>query len=99
MLKISKDKIYDLFSAVAGKQALYIPVDREAGAAEFRRYEDGAKLSECLNTVRSAKDFFFPQTENLVDFKMEGKKIEIVDRIRGIIALIGKKQAESRRID
>ena len=79
MLKISKDKIYDLFSAVAGKQALYIPVDREAGAAEFRRYEEGAKLSECLNTVRSAKDFFFPQTENLVDFKMEGKKIEIVD--------------------
>lgn len=32
-----------------------------------------------MNTVRSAKDFFFPQTENLMDFKLSGKTIEIVD--------------------
>ena len=37
------------------------------------------KLSKNLNTLRSAKDFFFPQTENLADFKMEGKKIEVID--------------------
>lgn len=37
------------------------------------------KLTEQLNTVRSAKDFFFPQTENLFDIKMQGKKIEIID--------------------
>ena len=37
------------------------------------------QLSEALNTVRSAKDFFFPQTENLVDFKVKGKEIEIID--------------------
>ena len=37
------------------------------------------KLSNALNTVRSAKDFFFPQTENLVDFKMDGKNIEVID--------------------
>lgn len=36
-------------------------------------------LSSALNTVRSAKDFFFPQTENLVEFKMEGKSIEVID--------------------
>lgn len=35
--------------------------------------------SKALNTVRSAKDFFFPQTENLMDFKLRGKTIEIVD--------------------
>ena len=36
-------------------------------------------LSDALNTVRSAKDFFFPQTENLMDFKVEGKNIEVID--------------------
>ena len=29
--------------------------------------------------MRSAKDFFFPQTENLMDFKVEGKNIEVID--------------------
>lgn len=37
------------------------------------------KCSAALNTVRSAKDFFFPQTENLMDFKLSGKTIEIID--------------------
>ena len=37
------------------------------------------EMTHALNTVRSAKDFFFPQTENLVDFKVKGKEIEIID--------------------
>ena len=36
-------------------------------------------MSDALNTARSAKDFFFPQTENLMEFKMEGKKIDVID--------------------
>lgn len=79
MLKISADKLNALFEAVAAKQTLYIPVDREAGAAEYKKYESGMEMSKGLNTVRSAKDFFFPQTENLADFKVEGKKIEVID--------------------
>ena len=52
------------------------------GGAELKHvtFEAGAKkMSEKLNTLRSAKDFFFPQTENLVDFKVKGKEIEIID--------------------
>ncbi|MDE7136983.1 MAG: 4Fe-4S dicluster domain-containing protein [Ruminococcus sp.] len=79
MLKISLENLGKLFDAVAEKQTLYIPTDREDGAAEYRKYESGMKLSKNLNTLRSAKDFFFPQTENLADFKMEGKKIEVID--------------------
>ncbi|MDE6540007.1 MAG: 4Fe-4S dicluster domain-containing protein [Ruminococcus sp.] len=79
MLKISVEKIDELFKAIAEKQTLYIPTDREDGASEYKKYEDGMKLSSNLNTLRSAKDFFFPQTENLADFKMEGKKIEVID--------------------
>ena len=78
MHKISLDKINELFSAIAQVNTLYIPVDAEAGA-RFEKWKNGKTLSNALNTVRSAKDFFFPQTENLMDFKVEGKNVEIID--------------------
>lgn len=79
MLKISLDKLDELFETISGSQTLYIPADRDDGSAEYRKFESGMKMSSALNTVRSAKDFFFPQTENLVDFKVEGKNIEVID--------------------
>ena len=78
MRKISLDKLNSLFSAISETKALYLPVDTEAGA-KYEKWESGKTLSNALNTVRSAKDFFFPQTENLMDFKMEGKSIEVID--------------------
>ena len=78
MRKISLEKIDSLFSAIAENNVLYMPVDTKTGA-KYEKWEDGKKLSNALNTVRSAKDFFFPQTENLMDFKVEGKKIEVID--------------------
>lgn len=78
MRKISLDRINDLFAAIAAECRLYLPVDTNGGA-RYEEWAEGKILSDELNTVRSAKDFFFPQTENLMDFKTEGKKIEIVD--------------------
>lgn len=78
MLKISLDKISELFDQIASLEKLYIPTDT-AGGAQFLPYKDGMTLTSKLNTVRSAKDFFFPQTENLMDFKVDGKKIEVID--------------------
>ncbi len=78
MLKISLNKVDELLAAIAEKEALYIPSDK-GGQAQFVRYQSGLTLSDALNTNRSAKDFFFPQTENLVSFKMKGKEIEIID--------------------
>lgn len=79
MLKIPVSRLDELFAAVAKGRALYIPVDNSAGLAEFRRWAPGVRASEAPNTARSAKDFFFPQTENIVGFKMEGKNIEVVE--------------------
>ena len=79
MLRISSDKLDSLFEAIAAKQALYIPADREDGEAEYKKFEPGMKLTSRLNTLRSAKDFFFPQTEDIVEFRMDGKKIEVND--------------------
>lgn len=78
MRKITLDRMDALFAALSATRKVYLPVDGKAGA-EYRIWEPGVKLSDALNTVRSAKDFFFPQTENLMDFKLHGKKIEIVD--------------------
>ncbi len=78
MRKISLDKLDVLFGAISEADTLYLPVDNNAGA-RYEKWESGKTLSNDLNTVRSAKDFFFPQTENLMDFKVEGKSVEVID--------------------
>ena len=69
----------NLFEKIASTQTLYLPVDNEKGSSDFKKWEQGTVMSNKLNTARSAKDFFFPQVENLVAFKTEGKNINIVD--------------------
>lgn len=81
MKKIAKEHLDAFFAAVASGYTLYLPVDGKAGAS-FQKWEEGIKFSNALNTVRSAKDFFFPQTENLMDFKTEGKRVEVIDTRR-----------------
>ena len=78
MKKISMANIYSLFDEISKSQKLYIPTDK-GDIAEFAQYEDGVTLTEKYNTNSSAKGFFFPQTENLYDIKMNGKKLEIKD--------------------
>ena len=79
MVKISLSLLPSFFEAIANKQRLYLPVENAKGQAEYRLWEKGVTYSDACNTVRSAKDFFFPNVENLVDFKREGKKIEVID--------------------
>ncbi len=68
-----------LFSEIAKNAKLYIPVDSDKGTVKYAEYADGLVMSDALKTDRSAKDFFFPQTENLMEFKTEGKKIQVID--------------------
>ena len=79
MKQLSREQLYAFLDAIASTEALYLPVDNETGNASWQRYETGVTLSDKTNTARSAKDFFFPQTESLVDFKLEGKRIEVID--------------------
>jgi ferredoxin len=68
-----------LFKAISENATLYIPVDLEKGRVQYREYADGMKMSDALKTDRSAKDFFFPQTQTLMAFKTQGKNIEVID--------------------
>jgi len=79
MYSLPLDKLDTLFETIGSKEPLYVPVDNSSGKADFQRWSKGTVMSRALKTVRSAKDFFFPKTENLVNFKMNGKKIELED--------------------
>jgi ferredoxin len=74
MFKIKKDGIDALFDRFDEKYDLFLLV-----GDSYKRYEKGDKQSERTNTVRSPKDFFFPQTEDMMKFKVAGKKIELTD--------------------
>ena len=78
MRKCSLNSLDAVLKKIAEAQKLYVPVDTKGGA-QFKVWEEGMSLTKELNTVKSPKDFFFPQTENLMEFKTEGKEIEIID--------------------
>ena len=79
MLKISLEKIDSLFAEIAKNMTLYMPIDNADGTASYGEWHEGAVWSCALNTTKSPKDFFFPQSEDLMKFKTEGKNIEIID--------------------
>ena len=79
MRKCSLENINQIFAEIAKNAALYLPVDQTDGSAAYKKWAEGTAWSEALNTVRSPKDFFFPQTEDLMKFKTAGKTIEIED--------------------
>ena len=79
MRKCSLDSMNLVFAEIAKAASLYLPVDGKDGKTAYTKWEDGLTWSNSLNTVRGPKDFFFPQTENLVEFKTSGKNIEIID--------------------
>ncbi len=79
MKKIAYSKINELYAEIAKNLDLYLPV-KKAGALNFAKYEDGADVDiESLQTVKSPKDLFFPQSEDMMAFKTDGKNIEIKD--------------------
>ena len=79
MLRCSLEKIQLLFAEIAKNAKLYLPIDNADGTSSFGEWSEGKDWSDALNTVKSPKDFFFPQTEDLMRFKTEGKNIEVID--------------------
>lgn len=79
MRKIAENRLDRLYSALSERVGrLYLPADSDGGAI-WRLWEPGVVRSNALNTLRGPKDFFFPQTENLLSFRMSGKKLEMAD--------------------
>ena len=101
MKTISRSSLDTLFRAISAQRKLYIPADDTTGQAKFAPWTEGMALSNGLNTVRSAKDLFFPQVEALAGFVVDGKTIEIVDDRTEVapFAVFGVRACDCRSFD
>ena len=77
MYKISKENLPALFQLIAEDRELYIPANN-GGQVNFTAWSEDVLVDlNTLKTVKSPKDAFFPQSENLYTCYKEGKKIKI----------------------
>lgn len=77
MYKTAKENLAALFQLIAGAQELYVPV-KVSGQVNFRAWSEDAEVDlDTLKTVKSPKDVFFPQSEDLYTCKKDGKKLTI----------------------
>lgn len=79
MLRIKISDLNGLYKKIAEKSPLYLPI-KKAGEVNFGLYTEGSEVSlSTLKTNKSPKDAFFPQAEDLVKFKTDGRSIEVID--------------------
>ncbi len=101
MKKLPIARLPELFAAISGEKTLYIPAQDASGVSKFTVWQEGMTLSPALNTVRSAKDLFFPQVENLMGFKVTGKQIEVLENrdVTAPFVLFGVRACDCRSFD
>ena len=69
MYKIAAENLQALFQKIAADQDLYLPV-KVSDQVNFKAWSEDAEVClDTLKTVKSPKDAFFPQSENLYTCK------------------------------
>ena len=77
MYKIARKDLSALFRMIVAQQELYLPV-RSAGQVNYHVWSEEAEVDlDTLKSVKSPKDAFFPQSENLYSVQREGKKLTV----------------------
>lgn len=77
MYKITKENLSALFPMIAASQELYLPV-KVGGQTNYGVWTEEAEVDlDTLKTVKSPKDAFFPQSENLYTVTKQGKKLSV----------------------
>ena len=77
MYKIAKENLIALFRKIAENQELYVPV-KTGNQVNFGAWSKEAEVDlDTLKTVKSPKDAFFPQSENLYTCVRDGKKLSV----------------------
>lgn len=79
MKKIAKENFVALYNAIAEKYPLYLPVS-DGTETNFARYEEGVAVDlNKLKTVKSPKNLFFPQSEEMMRFEKKDGKWNVYD--------------------
>ena len=77
MYQIKKDRLPELFAAMAEAQDLFLPI-RKCNQTNYGLWSEEAQVDlDILKTVKSGKDCFFPQSETLYNCKKEEGKLSI----------------------
>ncbi len=77
MYQIEKDRLPELFAAMAEAQDLFLPI-RKCNQTNYGLWSEEAQVDlDTLKTVKSGKDCFFPQSETLYNCKKEEGKLSI----------------------
>ena len=100
MLRIKKCDLPKLYAAIAAGNDLFLPV-RAGGKTNFAQWtEDVCVDVDTLKTVKSPKDAFFPQSENLYTCgKVEGKLcIEAEERCDAPFVVFGIRACDVRAV-
>ena len=100
MLRIKKCELPKLYAAIAAKNDLFLPV-KSAGKTNFAQWTEDVQVDiDTLKTVRSPKDAFFPQSENLYTCgKVDGKLcIEAEERCSAPFVVFGIRGCDVRGI-
>ncbi len=101
MKKLEIAQLEQWLNTLAGEKTVYLPVE-EADQVNYAAWAEGktARL-DCLRTVKSAKDVFFPQVENLLRMRMDGKKIEVhqADLLEEEFVVLGVRACDLRSFE
>ena len=101
MFKIAKEKLNEFLAKLNESAGIFIPVKR-AGEVNYEVWNADKEVSlETLKTVKSPKNMFFPQTETMMQFKTEGKTLEVIDARfeKGPFVLFGVKACDYKAIE
>ena len=78
MYRIEKNQLPQLYARLGELGDLFLPVNK-AGKTNYALYEEGVEADlQTLKTVRSPKDVFFPQSEDLYTCHRQEGKLSIV---------------------
>lgn len=80
--RIKRSELDDFLSKISEKRRLFVPIKKGSGC-DFAPFYEGAEVCLSGRTNRSPKDFFFPQVENLMEFKNENGDLQILDLSKG----------------
>ncbi len=101
MYKIAKSNLSDLLALIHEAQEVYVPA-KVNGQTDYAAWDSELEVDlETLNTVKSAKDAFFPQSENLYTCKQEGKNITIIpeDLVTKDFVIFGMKACDVKGVE
>ena len=77
MKKLSMANLSGWLQSIAEKQRVFLPIEA-AGQVNYGVWTPEATVRlDALRTVKSAKDAFFPQVENMMNFRADGKNLSV----------------------